>query len=281
VRSLLGSEGVDVDVTVIDNGQQHGPALETCLPDATRVVRTSGNTGYTGGANAALRDWTERHPDAGVAVVGSHDLHVEQRTLATLVDVAQEHPRAGIVAPILTSPNPAAGGTWTGTRSFQVALREGENGVIARDWTSGTCLLLRAACVAEVGEFDERLGSYMEDVDYGLRVRRHGWSVLVATTARAHGVGSTSGDSVAAIARNTVLVAAKHGGRRGALRAFSLLSFWAGRGLVTSVLPVRDRARRARSWHYARQRFAGLARVVADGTLREILREPSGGKVRS
>jgi N-acetylglucosaminyl-diphospho-decaprenol L-rhamnosyltransferase len=57
---------------------------------------------------------------------------------------------------------------------------------------SGTCLILRRTCIEQVGLFDEQFGSYVEDVDLGLRAREAGWSVRKIPEARASGVGSVS-----------------------------------------------------------------------------------------
>ena len=59
-------------------------------------------------------------------------------------------------------------------------------------------------CVDAVGAFDERFGSYAEDIDYGLRARDHGWEVLVLTTARAWGLGSSSANSVRDVTANVL-----------------------------------------------------------------------------
>ena len=87
-RSLLASEGVVVDLTVVDNGQSGGPALDDLLPDRVRVLRTPSNVGYAGAANIGLSDWLSHSPASDFCVVGSHDLHVEPTTLARLVDDA-------------------------------------------------------------------------------------------------------------------------------------------------------------------------------------------------
>lgn len=44
-------------------------------------------------------------------------------------------------------------------------------------WVTGCCLLLRRACVQEVGGLDEEFFLYYEDVDLCLRARQRGWSV--------------------------------------------------------------------------------------------------------
>src|SRR5205085_6824543 len=42
---------------------------------------------------------------------------------------------------------------------------------------NGVCVLLRAACLKEIGLFDESLFMYIEDADMDYRARQFGWSV--------------------------------------------------------------------------------------------------------
>src|SRR5262249_43373524 len=45
------------------------------------------------------------------------------------------------------------------------------------DWGCGSFLLMRRACLEQVGELDERFFIYQEDVDWCLRARQTGWLV--------------------------------------------------------------------------------------------------------
>ena len=268
--SILQSVDVAIDLTVIDNGQTSGEPLSASLADVARVLRQTENKGYTGGANVALDDWRARFPAGDFCVIGSHDLHVEPDTLARLLDTARREASCGVVAPAIVGPIRRAGGCWNGRRAYQLAL-DGAPELVARDWASGTCLLLRRACVDTVGPFDERLGSYVEDVDYGLRANDAGWKVLVLTSASARGLGAASPNTIGHIAANTVLLNAKRRGVIGALDSFALFAGWILKGWVAGVLPWRDRERRAVSRSYARQRVVALYRLLSTGRLMHVL----------
>ena len=260
-HSLLASEGVDVDLTVVDNGQSGGPALDDLLPDRVRVLPTPFNVGYAGAANIGLSDWLSHSPASDFCVVGSHDLHVEPTTLARLVDDAMLNPRCGILGPTLIGPHRSSGGFWNGRHAYQVSPPDGHQ-LLTRDWIRGTCLLLRRACVEQIGGFDESFGSYVEDVDLGLRANRQGWSVIVDPDARAWGLGTATNDWIARIATNTVRLAYKNRGVVGALDTISLFVWWIVRGYMASVWPGRSHEQRRLSRDYARQRTLGLIRLA-------------------
>ena len=114
----------------------------------------------------------------------------------------------------------------------------------------------------QIGEFDESFGSYVEDVDLGLRANRQGWSVLVDPDARAWGLGTAADDWIARIATNTVRLAYKNRGVVGAIDTLALFVWWIVRGYIASVWPRRSPERRRLSRDYARQRTLGLIRLA-------------------
>lgn len=275
IASIRASAGVAIDLTVIDNGTRDGSSLASRLPSDVRLLDMSANKGYTGGANAALVDWRTSRPDDEFCVIGSHDLHVDPCTFERLIETAHSQPGCGILAPALGDPHPNSGGVWDGLRGYQV-LTETPSRLIARDWASGSCLLLRRECVDAVGPFDERFGSYVEDIDYGLRARDLGWEVLVLTTARAWGLGSSNTNSIRDVTANTILLNAKRRGAWGLAQSFGLFFYWAAKGYAASCAPWRSSAHRSVSRRYARQRARGLTRLAVDGRLWAVLRDRGG-----
>jgi Glycosyltransferase like family 2 len=247
-------------VTVVDNGQDHGPPLETILPAGVRVLRTGGNLGYAGAANRALADWRACWPAADVAVIASHDLQLEPDALQRLLDGARAG-EFGILGPMLTGHTRSSGGGWNGWEASEVPLCEGD-GVLERDWISGTCMLLTRRCVAALGGFDERFHSYCEDVDLGLRARAAGWKVGVVPGARMWGQGSISPLATAVCEANSVLLAAKHAGVVAAARRLLRIAAWATRAGAASLAPWRPRTRRAASALWAAHHARALALVA-------------------
>jgi GT2 family glycosyltransferase len=191
LRSLatIATSTPAVSVTVIDNG-----GLGPCN---VRVIKSGRNAGYSGGANLAIADWLAG--DEPYAVVASHDLLVEPCTFAELVGAMAGHASLGIVGPHFEP--------W---RFGGAPIRQ-SGSVLETSWVSGGCLLLRRACIEAIGPFDERYGSYVEDVDLSLRARDAGWRVGVVLDAPARSIGSgTSATSrQALIETNMILLRAK------------------------------------------------------------------------
>lgn len=220
-RSILASASVEPAITVIDNGNEPSVDLRNLLPEQVRLLTMQTNVGYSGGANIALENCRTRFPENEFCVVGSHDLHVESHAFEKLLNVAERHPEYGILGPVLTAPFESSGGKWRGNKGGQLPIPVSSSGLVERDWVSGTCLFLRLKCAEEIGGFDERFGSYVEDLDLCLRARDLGWRVGVVIEARARGMGT--GDAVASsnTQANVIRLVRR---RQGRLQAFPVLT---------------------------------------------------------
>lgn len=196
VTTLLGSD-TPVDITVLNNGGQVEPLA------GMRVVDMPANLGYTGAANWAITD-SKDHP---FLVIASHDLLAEPSTVRRMLNAARTHPEAGLL------------GANVGWRGDNLYGRDGQ--VEWRDWTSGSCLLLRRQCIDEIGGFDERLHSYGDDVDIAMRAVNAGWKVGRVLDAKAEDRGSSvgRGRSERLIMTNRLLLAYKSAGWPGLLAA--------------------------------------------------------------
>jgi GT2 family glycosyltransferase len=190
VASLLASDGVGVEVTVIDNASRKLPQL----PREVTLEKLPKNVGFSGGANQALRLHRARAEREEFFCIVCHDLHVEAAALRTCLEIARAYPGYGIL----------------GLNGTDLPEREGP--IIDHDWVSGTCLFLRRDCADDVGWFDEIYGSYVEDIDFSYRAARKGWKLGIVTAARASAHGSVDSRRAIILTRaNHTLLAAKQG----------------------------------------------------------------------
>jgi GT2 family glycosyltransferase len=279
--SVVASEGVHVRCHVVDNGGTGGEALAAALDPRVDVITTRDNVGYTGGANVALARALTEAPRAEFIAVASHDLQVEPGTFRVLSTAARADPGIGIVGPVLTAPATTAGGWWRGWRAKGTSTWDDTVAFEARDWVSGTLLLVRPECVEAIGGFDEVLGSYVEDVDLCLRARDAGWRTGIATAARAAGLGSASSNVTLFVDVNSVMLAVKRGGVRAAVPIVGRYAYWIGRGLAASLVPGRSHERRHASLVHAKDHARAIGRLARDWRrVRAIARDPDAGVPR-
>ena len=236
VDQLLAST-VPVRITVVDNASTaaNRRALEG-LPEAVEVVDCRKNLGFGPGANVGLRRFLDDRSDGEWVALVPHDVRIEPETLGRMLLAAGDVANAGLccadvgdgMAPVI---DPYFGG--------MVVPGGSVPGWEEVDYPHGTLMLLRRACLQEVGLFDERYFSYCEEADLALRARRQGWRVGLVRGAMVHNV--TLGSSVWLVdylqTRNTLLLVREMSGR---YHAFIRICFTA----VQVVRGVRDPATR-------------------------------------
>jgi N-acetylglucosaminyl-diphospho-decaprenol L-rhamnosyltransferase len=257
VASFLGSDGVDVTVCVVDNGPPEcSDELRALLPPGVRIIASKSNAGFTGGANVGIRDWLGRS-DGRLIVIASHDVRFEPQSLRTLVQAMDDADRAGIRLGVL--------GPQGGRIGDPIDDRSGLHAIIEpTGWVSGSCMLLRRDCVLDVGPFDERFGSYFEDVDYGMRAGDLGWQVgrMIGITMGFNGSRSSLAHRLSH--RNDLLLAFKRGGAAGAVRRGSSFVVPMLRNGVGALALWRSPAERAVSRHRFESRAAALPAAVRE-----------------
>jgi hypothetical protein len=179
---------------------------------------------------------------------------------------------------VLTAPALEAGGSWLGWRARATTTWNADARFEDRDWLSGTLMLARPACMQQIGGFDERLGSYVEDVDICLRARDAGWRVGVAPRARAAGIWRASTNVTFMVDVNSVMVAVKRGGIRSAYGILLRYVYWIVRGAIAALDVRREPARRKASLVHARDHARAIGFLLRHWIrVRECARDPDGG----
>jgi N-acetylglucosaminyl-diphospho-decaprenol L-rhamnosyltransferase len=223
LRQCLAALGPDATasarrhVICVDNGSSDGSAamVRAEFP-AVALIANAENRGFAAAANQGIAlALEERHADY-VALVNS-DVIAPPHALASLVAHLESDPTVATVGPALRLADDrlqrgAAGyplTAWSGVCQFLFlsALSGGRlHGFfldsdryigtadpVAVDWVSGACMVVRADAIRRIGLLDERLFMYGEDVDWCLRMGRHGFAVRYApATEVVHRQGASS-----------------------------------------------------------------------------------------
>lgn len=188
VGSVLASEGIDLELVLVDNGCT-STAVTDLAPDDRLVVLTPGtNLGFTGGVNLGAR-----HGSGDFLALVNSDAVVERTTLQALVKHASV-PEVGIAgATILLADRPdvvnSAGNplhilglSWAGDMGRPASELPGVRDVAS---ASGACMVLRSAVWDDLGGFPEEYFAYVEDMELSWRCHQRGLRVQVLSDARA------------------------------------------------------------------------------------------------
>lgn len=180
------------------------PAIVTdnCSQDATKdIVRASGratliandvNVGFGTATNQGLLQG-----DSDFVLMLNPDAQLRPGSLDHLLAAAQRYPEAGILAPVLRTPQDA----WEVSHDVDMFRRQDlpsrrndpePVGDLCADFVSGAAMLVRRTALQQVGGFDPAIFLYYEDDDFCLRMRRAGWSLIRVADAMADHVGGGS-----------------------------------------------------------------------------------------
>ena len=239
VESLLAqrTQGLDVQVLVVDNGSQDGTAEALAHRPDLRLVALPRNLGFAGGVNAGVRA-----SDGDVVVLINNDAVAAPDFVARIVAPFADAPAAGpgrlgattgrvrlsgrfVPAPDDRSDALVAhdGRRWVrtpdgGPEGVELLNSTGNDVTRSgngrdRDWLApadrpagatevfgfnGGCAALSRAALDDVGPFDESLFMYYEDTEMSWRLRRRGWGVVhVPDAVTVHDHAASSGTSSA------------------------------------------------------------------------------------
>ena len=180
VQAILRSEGVRVDIVVVDNGCTSDAVLGLDGLPGVRVLTPSGNTGFAGGCNLGATSAS----GAALVFVNS-DAIVEPQTVSALTSKLAD-PDVGIASGNLrlidrpdlmnSAGNPVhfLGLSWAGGLGEPATSH-----AVSRPLASatGALMALRRQTWEALGGFYEPMFAYCEDTELSLRCWQRGWSV--------------------------------------------------------------------------------------------------------
>jgi GT2 family glycosyltransferase len=187
VDAVLSSTGVEVTLTLVDNGSESVASLAP--RPGLRILRPSTNTGFAGGCNLGADDSraeggsAAREPADFLAFVNS-DAIVAPDAIAKIAGVAAE-PGVGAAMGsiryadrldvINTSGNPLhiAGLSWAGGNE-EPADRHARRTTVAS--LSGCAFVIPRALWRELGGFAQEYFAYHEDTELSLRLWQRGYA---------------------------------------------------------------------------------------------------------
>lgn len=208
-----------LEVVVVDNGSLDGTAA--MVRERYRgvvLIENARNLGYTSANNQGIAMARGRY-----LLLLNSDAFVTAGACDRMLAFAEADPRIGAVGPRLVYGD-GRWQRWTAGRAptLRTALNHylfldrlapritgcgglylGDDTTRARrvDWVSSACMLVRADAVRAVGNLDERIFTYMDDVDLCERLRAAGWSVWYCPDAQVvHLMGGSSTGGVGAAA---------------------------------------------------------------------------------
>ena len=178
------------------------PGSVGAVPPGTRVLENATPLPFAANVNLGVAATSGEY-----VLLSNPDAWPGDGAVAELVRFADEHPRAGLVGPLVFWPD----GTWQpslrrfptvlGTIWRRTPLRRlrspyehqtahygtRPDGPARGDWLlGGACLLMRRSMLEELGGWDAGFRHYVEDIDVAYRAAQAGWEAWLVPAAVAH-----------------------------------------------------------------------------------------------
>jgi hypothetical protein len=206
-------------VIVVDNGSTDDSAAVATRTGA-QVISLAANVGFAAAVNRGIREAA----GAEWVWVLNNDVTLEPDWLARILAKLDEGTAWFATGKLLDAQaRERIDGSFDAVCRGGCAWRCGHGRLDSPLWNKPrtiqlapfTATVFRAAVFDRVGLLDERFESYLEDVDFGLRCAEAGLGGLYVPEAVAYHQGSATlgrwhGDTVRKIARNQLLLVAKH-----------------------------------------------------------------------
>ena len=167
------------------------------------------NGGFASGNNAALMRIDETAPDTDYVLFLNPDAYPRPGAIPALIEALRDNPDTAAVGGALEVesgemrhskfdfPNPLqefvseAGFGHRYGRLVQARLAA-RAGLEETEWVSGAAVAFRRAAMKEAGYLDDGYFLYFEETDYMLALRRRGWRIFYAPSARFVHIGGAA-----------------------------------------------------------------------------------------
>ncbi len=188
LRCLQRQTFPNYDLQLVDNASTDG-ALDQIRVEfpQLKIFTMPENIGYTGGNNFALAQARAESYDH--VIISNHDIEVDERAVACLVETAQTHADAGLIGGVewnlATDTHRAAGGgsysKWRSKSRWLLSGAEGTGslGAVETFCVHGAFVLFTAQAIAARLSLDENLFMYFDEVDLGFQLRARGLRAYV------------------------------------------------------------------------------------------------------
>src|SRR5215831_4977066 len=200
--SLRKLEYSNYFVIVVDNASSDDSErkLRRRYPEHI-LLQAQSNRGFAAGSNIGIKTALEKGSD--YILLLNNDCRVHSMLLTHLVQTCESNPKIGLAGGRVDYTSPpdkvwACGGAFnvnTGEARHFLSEREFREFLPRGRWYTymPACLLMiRRACIEDIGLLSERFFHLAEDVEYCIRAERKGWIVDLASDASVLHKGSSS-----------------------------------------------------------------------------------------
>ena len=200
VKGIIeNTKNLEYEIIIVDNASEDGSAeyVKQKLMkrfDMVRLIEPGANIGFSAGNNLGIKAGKGRY-----ALIINSDILIWDNALEQMVNFMDKRPKAGIAGPRLLHPDaslqhfcyrfpsplvllyrrtPLARFAFARRAIGRYLMIDWDHKDSRKvDWVQGSCIMVRASAIKEVGLMDEQYFMFMEDTDWCRRFWQKNWEV--------------------------------------------------------------------------------------------------------
>ena len=182
IESILNSTNSNFKIILVDNESDNKKVKNFKYRDEIKIIQNKKNEGFSKANNIGIDYALKNNYDYTILI--NNDTIVEKNLIEVLLKTAQAK-NFSVVQPLILKYNSEviwnAGGRINYFFGNFITRKKVGNSLNSSqeltEWLTGCCCLFKTKIFKEIGKLDESFFAYYEDVDFSLRLKKHGYKI--------------------------------------------------------------------------------------------------------
>ena len=182
IESILNSTNSNFKIILVDNESDTKKVKKFKYRNEIEIIQNKKNEGFSKANNIGIDYALKNNYDYTILI--NNDTIVEKNLIEVLLKTAQAK-NFSVVQPLILNYNGKeiwnAGGRINYFFGNFITRKKVGNSLNSSheltEWLTGCCCLFKTKIFKEIGKLDESFFAYYEDVDFSLRLKKHGYKI--------------------------------------------------------------------------------------------------------
>ena len=182
IESILNSTNSNFKIILVDNESDNKKVKNFKYRNEIEIIQNKKNEGFSKANNIGI-DYALKN-DYDYTILLNNDTIVEKNLIEVLLKTAQDK-NFSVLQPLILKYNGKeiwnAGGRINYFFGNFITRKKVGNSLNSSheltEWLTGCCCLFKTKIFKEIGKLDESFFAYYEDVDFSLRLKKHGYKI--------------------------------------------------------------------------------------------------------
>ena len=182
IESILNSTNSNFKIILVDNESDNKKVKNFKYRNEIKIIQNKNNEGFSKANNIGIDYALKNNYDYTILI--NNDTIVEKNLIEVLLKTAQAK-NFSVLQPLILKYNGKeiwnAGGRINYFFGNFITNKKVSNSLSSSheitEWLTGCCCLFKTKIFEEIGKLDESFFAYYEDVDFSLRLKKHGYKI--------------------------------------------------------------------------------------------------------